>query len=100
MKIGVEPTNEGFLKKRTLSSSDNLNNVKEIGWYTVTTAPTNSPANAQYYSLLVLPISSRFDGLAGMVQVILVADTIYLRAYAGSPLAWRAWYKFTGAVVS
>lgn len=93
-------TENGFMIRRVLSNADNLDNVKTVGMYSITTVPVNAPAGTQYCSLLVMPMSAELDGSKGLIQAIFTGSTMLLRRYAGSPLQWDNWFKVTGTVVS
>lgn len=83
---------------RALSSSDDLDDVKDIGIYSVTTSPTHAPSGVSYCSMLVLPIAS-YGGLARQ-QVLIEGENVYIRKYTGSPIAWESWIKYQGTIVS
>ena len=87
-----ELTNVALKRLKTLSSSDDLNNITEEGVYSVTTKPTNSPDTISYYQLIVI---KRND--TDFVQVIIYGAFIYVRHKGQS---WEPWFKFTGTEVS
>lgn len=82
--------------KRHITSSDDLDDIKESGVYAIETMPINSPENQQYCTLVVNKITD-----TAINQIIYKADAgkgvMYIRNYGGS---WRPWYKFTGTSIS
>ena len=83
-------------KGRTLSSSDNLNDIKGTGIYSITTAPTNSPEG--FCSLIVDATAS--DSVRQMLIKGGANASIYIMSFGGEPATWTSWVKFTGTVVS
>ena len=78
---------------RTLTSSDNLNDIKQAGIYNLSSPPpSNSPENVQS---ALLEVFDRWDGV--IYQRVSRSDVIYLRAFSTS---WTSWTKFTGSTVS
>ena len=72
-----------------LGSGDNLNNLtgkSSTGVYYISTGVSNSPVD--WATLLVI-------GGIGTSQIIFNVNTIYMRMYTGSPLAWSAWRYYT-----
>ena len=92
----AELINSSFKLGATITSTDDLNNIFNIGFYIITSSPTNAPAGANYASMLILPRSTA----SGRVQIIIYDRNIYLRAYGGSPSAWDAWKKIESTVIS
>ena len=86
---------EKVFEKGVLTSSDDLDDIKETGIYSATTSPTHSPDSLQYFTLIV----KKRDN-TDIKQMIFMAGFIYTRRYGGSPLSWGSWYKFSGTVVS
>lgn len=82
-------------KPTELTSSNDLDNITETGFYSATTAPANTPENKTYYTLIV---NKRTDG--DIKQIIFKDANIYIRSKGGSPATWGSWYKFTGTIVS
>lgn len=77
---------------RRLTSSDNLNDIKQAGIYDIFSSPTNSPENV---SSALLEVLDRQDDV--IYQRILRSDVMYLRAFSTT---WTSWTKFTGTTVS
>lgn len=93
-----ELTEKVFIK-REITSADDLDNIIEVGVYSIKTSPTHAPDNESYVTLLVTPCATLGSG--AVVQTIFAhGHSIYSRTRTGNPLAWESWYKFTGTVVS
>jgi len=90
---------EKVFEKRTLTSADDLNNVKTTGVYGITTAPTNSPEN-QTYGTLIVQATNTGDIRQMFWRVGGGSGLLYIRSFGGNPGSWTPWYKFTGTVVS
>ena len=90
---------DNVFKKRTLSSSDNLNDITEPGIYGISTSPINMPENQTYCTMLV-----NTNAGGGVNQIIFRNNPteafIYERRYGGEPLSWSSWFKFTGTIVT
>ncbi len=80
---------------KVLTSSDDLDNIVETGFYYATTAPTHSPIAAGYYALIVMARNS-----TDAKQMVFFGNKIYGRALGGNPAAWSSWYEFSGTSVS
>ena len=80
-----------------LYSTNNLDDVKQVGLYGIDSAPINSPESVSYCTMMVLPMRKTLNpnGDTAVVQVV-IKDSIYVRRYTGTPLAWTAWKKYTG----
>ena len=90
-----ELTENNIANPTRLTSSDNLNNVSAAGfYYWETSAPTNSPESKTYCTMHV-------ERCVGIIkQIAFWSKTMYVREYAGNPMAWKAWDKFTGTTLS
>lgn len=84
-----------LLMKKTLESSDDLNDVTTDGIYSVGGAPINSPESSGYGMLIV-----KNNANSNIKQLLVVAAKMYVRSYGGSPASWGSWYKFEGTVVT
>lgn len=93
-----ELTENKYGINKILSSTDDLNNVKEKGIYVITTKPINAPENAAYAMMIVSP--TYLEGTSPLIQTIFMGNNIYSRTYAGTPVQWNSWYKYTGTAVS
>ena len=83
---------------RTLSSSDNLNDVTSTGFYSATSSPINAPESQSYFQMLVLG-----DTSIGVTRQIIYTSSgsntaMYVRTYSGG--TWKNWVKFTGTEIS
>lgn len=83
---------------RTLSSSDNLNDVTSTGFYAATSSPINAPESQSYFQMLVLG-----DASIGVTRQIIYTSSgsntaMYVRTYSGG--TWKNWVKFTGTEIS
>ena len=79
-----------------LSSSNDLDSILEAGLYDWTNSnPTHSPESKSYCGMQVI-------SAGGTTKQVVYhgGQYIYIREYAGSPLTWSSWFKFTGTVVS
>ena len=93
----AELTEKEFNKGIILTSADDLNDVMETGIYEITSEPLHTPIAGTTYCTMI--VQKRSGGNTA-TQMILQADTIYIRKKSGSPATWGSWYKFTGTVVS
>lgn len=90
-------TNKELTEKVTskvLSSTDDLDNIKEAGvYYWLSSAPSNAPESATFAVLEVFYIGGN------LLQRVINSSgnpNMYIRRYAGSPIEWKNWFKFTG----
>ena len=90
---------DSVFKKRTLSSSDDLDDIVESGIYGISTSPAHIPENQSYCTLIV-----NTNAGGGVNQIIFRNNPteafIYERRYGGEPLTWSSWFKFSGTIVS
>lgn len=87
--------NNQFNRNVVLTSSDDLNDIKDSGIYGVTSAPTNSPEGNSYYTLIV-----QRTGAQDVRQLIFRGGStaaIYTRNWSTT---WSNWIKFTGTAVT
>lgn len=89
-----ELTESLFDKNRVITNADDLNNITESGIYSITTAPTNSPENKTYATLIV-----KYRADSDITQIVITPSAIYTRKMGGSPTSWGSWYKYTGTAV-
>lgn len=82
-------------KATRLTSVDNLNDIKSIGSYEwAGSYPVNTPENVVYSHMEVITAAAVIKQL-----IYYGPNIIYMREYAGQPIAWTRWYKFTGSIV-
>ena len=96
-------TNNPFPIKRTLTSSDNLDNITESGAYgVVTSIPTNVPSEAtgNYGLLLVFGGTSGTSTWCFQLYAYTGRALFYRRKFGSASDSWAAWTKVTGTVVS
>ena len=96
-----KPIADCLVSKRTLTSSDNLNDITADGIYFVSTpVPTNTPEG----KILGMLIVKKTDSGTATVQIYVNSSSsegvMYIRSFRGNPATWQPWYKFTGTVVS
>lgn len=77
-----------------IDSSFDLDNVKDTGFYYITSSPSNIPDSLAYTFMDVRKRSANDN----VRQIIYGSSTIYIRAYNGT--TWSSWYKFIGTIVS
>ena len=82
---------------RTLSSSDDLDNITEVGFYSASTSLTNAPESASYFNMIVMVAPE-----SGVIRQVIFSASgagtcMYIRTKSGE---WKSWVKFTGTVVS
>jgi hypothetical protein len=81
---------------KTITSSDDLNNIKETGIYGITTSPTNAPESVTYCTLIVQKTSDS-DVRQIIYRFSSGGQNIYMRAFG---TAWTQWAKFTGTIIT
>lgn len=82
---------------KDLSSSNDLDSITDLGFYTLTSSPTHAPEGASYCSMMVIPFSTLASN--GRMQIIFKEERMYHRKLSGSPLTWSSWSKFTGTTI-
>lgn len=70
---------------KTLSSGDDLNNIKTTGLYYITSGVSNTPDNVTYTAMLCYAASS------SAVFQFVFGSTTKSRKYIGSTPTWREW---------
>lgn len=83
--------------RRNLTAEDDLDNFLGVDyqgiWLNKSVHPIHEPEviNGWYY---LINFGGEFN-----IQVIFSSGTMYIRHYGGSPIAWSAWYKFSGTAI-
>ena len=84
-----------------LTSTDDLDNITTTGIYRVESSkPVHSPEDIGWYALVVYEVAHMSETYPNIIQVIYKGGTMYMRNYAGTPVAWTGWYKFAGSIVT
>ena len=91
---GFDVTN-GLVYKGILTSSDDLNDVKDAGIYYIDSSiPANAPTGASTYCFLF--VTSRGGAPYQQIYINTSADTqnyISSRRFVGNPASWKEWFS-------
>lgn len=85
--------NKGMTYKGALSSSDNLNNAVNTGYYLTTTLPTNAPPDSTYSYLLVFNYEPSVATSAVLQIMVSQGKKIWTRRRTGAG-AWESWHEY------
>ncbi len=81
-----------FIYRRSLSSTDNINDIKTMGVYTIGASTPIGIANTFTWSYVI--VISRGDMVHQFIAKP-VTGWFLMREYSGSPSSWHPWKKFT-----